>query len=145
LLRGPGVVGYAYRLERGKRIFMHREIMQTPPGLVADHKDHNPLHNRRSNLWNCTAQENQHNRRYTRSRSGFAGVYPYGKKWQARVHQGKKIIYREVFDDKVEAAKARDRKAYELFGPFIYLNFPDEIHAEAGRCLPAPGVTRVPC
>ena len=40
------------------------------------------------------------------------------------------LLAREVFEDKVQAAKARDRKAYELFGPFAYLNFPDEIHAE---------------
>ena len=26
---------------------MHREIMQTPPGQVAHHEDHNPLNNRR--------------------------------------------------------------------------------------------------
>ena len=32
-----------------------------------------------------------------------------------------------LFDNEVEAAKARDRKAYELAGPFAYLNFPDEI------------------
>jgi hypothetical protein len=145
LLRGPGVVGYAYRVERRRRIFMHREIMQTPPGLVADHKDHNPLHNRRSNLRNCRPEENQRNRRRARSRSGFVGVYPQGKKWRAEIQSGGKIVYREVFEDKVQAAKARDRKAYELFGPCVYLNFPDEIHAKAGRCLPAPGVTRVPC
>ena len=43
------------------------------------------------------------------------------------VFSGGKVVYREVFEDKVEAAKARDRKAYELFGPFAYLNFPEEI------------------
>ena len=29
------------------------------------------------------------------------------------------------FDTKIEAAKARDRKAYELHGEFAYLNFPE--------------------
>ena len=43
-----------------------------------------------------------------------------------------------LFDD-VEAAKARDRKAYEFEGEFAYLNFPDEIrrtedrHRKTGR------------
>ena len=32
------------------------------------------------------------------------------------------------FDDEVEAAKAYDRKAHELFKDFAYLNFPDEIN-----------------
>ena len=29
-------------------------------------------------------------------------------------------------DDEVEAAKARDRKAYELHGEYAYLNFPED-------------------
>jgi hypothetical protein len=133
LLSGQGVVGYAYRVERGKKIFMHREIMQTPPGLVADHIDHNPVNNRRCNLRNCTPQENQRNRRRVRNQSGFVGVYPYGKKWRAQIRDGGKIVYQKVFADKIEAAKARDRKAYQLFGPFACLNFPDEIPA-GGTC-----------
>jgi hypothetical protein len=117
------------RAERGKMIMMHREIMQTPPDKVVDHKDHNPTNNCCWNLRNCTRLENHHNRRFVRNKSGFIGVYPYGKRWKALIHSGGKVMYQEVFDDKVEAAKARDRKAYELFGPFAYLNFPDEIHS----------------
>ena len=30
------------------------------------------------------------------------------------------------YDTAVEAAKARDRKAYELLGEFAYLNFPED-------------------
>ena len=89
------------------------------------------------NLRNCTRQQNSCNRRPGRNQSGFVGVHPYGKKWLAKIHSGGKIVYREVFDDKVEAAKARDRKAYELFGPFAYLNFPEEIPA-AEAAPPAP-------
>ena len=39
----------------------------------------------------------------------------------------RRTIYLGLFDDEAEAAKARDRKAYELAGEFAYLNFPDEI------------------
>jgi hypothetical protein len=85
---------------------------------------------------NCTRQENQRNRRIVHNKSGFVGVSPYGKKWRAQIRSGGKVVYREVFDDKVEAAKARDRKAYELFGPFAYLNFPEEIHG--GESCPCP-------
>jgi len=38
-----------------------------------------------------------------------------------------------LFDDDVEAAKARDRKAYELEGEFAYLNFPDLIRRAKRR------------
>lgn len=125
---------YACRIEHGKMILMHREIMQTPPGLVVDHINHNPINNRRCNLRNCTRDQNRRNRQATHTKSGFVGVYPYGKKWQARIYADGKVVYREVFADKVEAAKARDRKAYELYGPFAYLNFPDEIRAAPVNC-----------
>jgi hypothetical protein len=123
---GRGGLYYACRAERGKMILMHREIMQPPPGMVVDHINHNPVNNRRCNLRTCTLRENHRNRRFVRNKSGFIGVYPHGKKWKAMIHSGGKVVYQEVFDDKVEAAKARDRKAFELFGPFAYLNFPDE-------------------
>jgi hypothetical protein len=129
LLGGEGGLGYAYRYEHGKKVFMHREIMQTPPGKVVDHKNHNPIDNRRSNLRNCTRQQNRCNQRPRGSKSGFVGVYPHGERWLANIWSCGKTVYREVFDDKVEAAKARDRQAYELFGAFAYLNFPDEIPA----------------
>ena len=38
-----------------------------------------------------------------------------------------KAYYLGFFDDEVEAAKARDRKAYELHGEFAYLNFPEDL------------------
>jgi hypothetical protein len=126
-LAGEGGLGYAYRVAPGKRIFMHREIMQTPPGMVAHHEDHNPINNRRGNLRNCTPQEHHRRRRRRRNQSGYLGVHPYGKRWRAQINSGGKIVYQEVFEDKVEAAKARDRKAYELFGAAACLNFPDEI------------------
>jgi hypothetical protein len=127
LLGGRSGLHYACRIERGKTIYMHREIMQTPPGMVVDHLNHNPVDNREGNLENRTQPENARNTRRGRSQSGFAGVYPYRRRWKAQIFSGGKIVYREIFDDPVEAAKARDRKAYELFGSAAYLNFPDEI------------------
>jgi hypothetical protein len=37
-----------------------------------------------------------------------------------------RTYYLGTFDDEVEAAKARDRKAYELEGQYAYLNFPED-------------------
>ena len=49
-----------------------------------------------------------------------------GDKWVARIRSHGKVYYLGFFDDEVEAAKARDRKAYELHGKFAYLNFPED-------------------
>jgi len=32
-----------------------------------------------------------------------------------------------LYDDEDEAARARDRKAYELHGEYAYLNFPEDV------------------
>ena len=53
--------GYAARQERRKTIYMHRQIMQPPDGMVVDHVNHNKLDNRRINLRPCTRRENIHN------------------------------------------------------------------------------------
>ncbi len=52
-----------------KRIWMHREINNTPDGFQTDHVNHNGLDNRRSNLKTVTASQNCENRRI-RSDSG---------------------------------------------------------------------------
>jgi len=121
--------GYAARYEKGKNLFMHREIAQPPEGMFVDHADGNRANNCRTNLRVCTREENQHNRRgEPRSGSAFKGV-SYDKcmrKWRAQCGcNGKKSKYR-FFDDEIEAARAYDLMAVEHFGEFARLNFPRE-------------------
>jgi hypothetical protein len=112
---------------RGRRtIFMHRLIMQPGPGLVVDHIDGNGLNNRRCNLRVCTAAQNRANSRPCGGSSGYVGVYPKGNKWRAGITCRGEHYYLGLFDDEVAAAKARDRKAYELHGVHAYLNFPED-------------------
>jgi hypothetical protein len=122
-----GHTHYATRREKGRKILMHREIMKPPPGKVVDHINRNGLDNREANLRNCTRFQNYQNRYWEAGKSKFRGVSPVGDKWQAVVVYNGQTIYLGLFDDEVEAAKARDRKAYELAGEYAYLNFPDEI------------------
>ncbi|NLZ05898.1 MAG: hypothetical protein GXY19_12050 [Phycisphaerae bacterium] len=67
-------------------------------------------------------------------KSQFRGVFPHGDKWQAAVSYrgGSKCL--GLFDEEVEAAKARDRKAYELAGEFAVLNFPEEAGRKTVGC-----------
>jgi hypothetical protein len=116
---------YAGRKEGYRIIPMHRDIMQPPAGMVVHHINHNGLDNRRCNLRICTPQENQRYRQLGATASGFVGVYPYGKKWRALVQRKGEVLYQEVFDDKIEAALARDNKAAELFGESARVNFPN--------------------
>ncbi|HNY80047.1 MAG: HNH endonuclease [Sedimentisphaerales bacterium] len=121
---------YACRSHRGRPISMHREIMKPPKGMVVDHINGNGLDNRRCNLRICTQLQNsQNSRRRKPGKSQFRGVFPRGEKWQAAIQHDGKPMYLGLFDEEVEAAKARDRKAYELAGEFAVLNFP----GEAGR------------
>jgi hypothetical protein len=121
---GQGKTRYAVRNCKGRRVFMHREIMKTPPGMVVDHINRNGLDNREDNLRNCTRFQNYQNRCWPAGRSQYRGVHPVGDKWQASLVYRGETLYLGLFDDEVEAAKARDRKAYELAGDFAYLNFP---------------------
>jgi len=121
--------GYAARYEKGTWILMHRQIMQPPKGMVVDHIDGNRAINCRFNLRVCTHQENMHNnRKHSRSSSRFKGVgyLKHCRKWYARVWCMGKWIWLGYFTEEVEAARACDRKAVELFGEYARPDFPRE-------------------
>ena len=124
---GPGRF-YASRATPGHaRIGMHRAIMNPPKGMVVDHINGNGLDNRRCNLRICTPRQNSCNRskhRHTKHR--FIGVQPCGKNtYQATIMHKGKTHRGGTFTDEVEAAKARDRLALKLHGPYARLNFPE--------------------
>ncbi len=125
---------YARRAPGGKVIMMHREIMKAPKDKLVDHIDGNGLNNRRCNLRFCTQQQNMQNRRPLLRTSRFKGV-SYCKnteKFHAEITRSRRKTFIGSFDDEIEAAKAYDRKAIELFGEFAYLNFPHAARANAG-------------
>ncbi len=68
--------GYAARQEKGRRLYMHRQITQAPKGMVVDHIDANRVNNCRFNLRVCTPEKNHRNQRKRRdSHSRFKGVF----------------------------------------------------------------------
>jgi hypothetical protein len=118
-------VPYACRTEKRTTVMMHRLIMQPPKGMVVDHRNGNGLDNRRGNLRVCTQEQNMQNSRGRAVRkSRFKGVFPRGDRWQATVTHHGDTDYLGLFDDEVEAAMARDRRALEVFGASAWLNLP---------------------
>jgi hypothetical protein len=121
--------GYAARFDKRKTIFMHRQIMRPPKEMVVDHLDGNKVNNCRLNLRVCTCAENNRNRgKHSDAYSAYKGV-TYNKakhKWVAKCYYHGEPIWLGYFDSEVEAARAYDRKAVELFGEFARLNFPRE-------------------
>jgi hypothetical protein len=117
---------YAMGRKGRKYVYMHREIMRPRKGYFVDHIDGNGLNNCRSNLRVCTQRQNQANQRPRNGSSRFVGVSRHGNKWAAQITWRGECFYLGLFEDEVEAAKARDRKAYELHGEHAYLNFPED-------------------
>jgi hypothetical protein len=121
-----GMVYAMRRDKKGRTVYMHRQIAGARKGSTVDHKNCRIWDNRRCNLRSCTSRQNQMNKGPHGGSSGFVGVYPRGDQWEAGITSRGKHYYLGRFDDPVAAAKARDRKAYELHGEFAYLNFPED-------------------
>jgi len=101
-------------------VHMHCDIMG---GKLIDHIDGNGLNNQRSNLRFCTKSQNSMNAKpYRNKTSKYKGVSRApGRTSFALAVNG---MYIGSFRSEIEAAKAYDIKAKELFGQFARLNFP---------------------
>ena len=81
--------------------------------------------NRIINLRECTPKQNGANRGVNKNNtSGYKGVtFDNGhKRWRARLGTGGVEYYLGLYDCKIEAAKAYNVKALEMFGEFAWLN-----------------------
>jgi len=105
-------------------LYMHRLIMNTPKGMVVDHKYHNGLDNRKKYLRNCTNQQNLMNALSKGGTSQYKGVawVIKKKKWMASIMINGKNKHIGYFHEEKAAAQAYDIMARKLFGEFAYFN-----------------------
>lgn len=114
------------KLGKRKTIYMHREILNAPPEVDVDHRNHCGLDNRNTNIRICTRSQNNQNQEAMRGEtSKYKGVYWHKKaqKWHSQIKYNKKKIYLGLFNNEIKAAIAYDNKAKELFGEFAKTNF----------------------
>jgi hypothetical protein len=142
--KGPQArTGYAQRVEirNGKRyiIYMHRLIMNTPPGQEVDHKDRNGCHNWRENMRNCTHAENSENQsKQIIASSKYKWVFWHkaSNKWTANIGVNGRLFFLGTFRSDIAAAIAYNRAARKYFGGFANLNNIDEanINIDEFKC-----------
>jgi hypothetical protein len=105
----------------GRKMYMHREIMQPASHVEVDHIDGDGLNNLRENLRVATASQNAKNRRALRfGVSGLKGVVWHvgTQKWQAQIGVNGRTVYLGLFDSAENAAAAYAAASIRMHGVF---------------------------
>lgn len=118
-----------YRDGKHTGIQLHRLVMNAPPGMEVDHRNHDYCDNRKSELRLATRTQNEVNKRKLPSQSSqFKGVSRYRDAWQASVRANGKSKHLGYCpgtpQGEIDCAKRYDAAARELHGDFALLNFP---------------------
>lgn len=124
------VIGRIRENGRRRTVQLSHTILTPAPGFVVDHKNGDPLDNRRQNLRVCTQGNNSKNRKRNKhSRSRYKGVRwrRSRRKWAAIIITDGRYKWLGTFDSEEEAARAYDAAARILHGEFARLNFPDAV------------------
>lgn len=117
--------------EKGRWIpvTLHRLLKGFPKGVEIDHRDGNKHNYQLSNLRIATHQQNARNRprQNNNMSSKYKGVtwHKDRNKWVARLQVLNKNLYCGIFSSEEDAARAYDKKAKQIFGKFVKLNFND--------------------
>ncbi len=116
--------GYEGPRKTRRAIYMHRFIMRAQAGQEVDHGNRNGLDNRRENLRFCNEAQNSANQKLSvMNTTGFKGVTHLANKyWVGQIHHQHRHIHLGMFPTAIDAARAYDAKALELFGEFARTN-----------------------
>lgn len=121
-----------YDVGISRTVYMHRLIMNAAKGITVDHRDHNTLDNRRSNLRLATRSQQAFNTKIqARNTSGHRGV-SFCKRtgmWMVRMTVDGKFIWLGRHESLAEAIDVYDSAAMVHHGDFRYLTggFPVEV------------------
>ena len=119
--------GYVFRTDGLKEQSMHRMIKGILRGFEMDHRNGDPLDNRKKNLRFCTRQQNAMNKkRRSDNTNRFKGVWSNKTKlnpWSAKIKISGKQIHLGCFATEEEAARSYNKAAKNLFSKFAILNF----------------------
>lgn len=111
--------GYVASSMRQGSVYLHRLLLNAPPEMEVDHKNHNKRDNRKGNLRLCTSQQNNAHRVVAgNSTSRFKGVHRNGNRFAA--HGAGKHLGN--FKTPEEAARVYNIWALERYGEFACLN-----------------------
>ena len=114
---------YASFHEAGRAKKVHRIILNPPPGVLVDHRNHDCTDNRRANLRFATPHENGANSKLSKANtSGHVGVtwFRRDQKWMAQLKKNYKVRFLGYFTEKADAIAARKAAELEHFGEFAY-------------------------
>jgi hypothetical protein len=117
-----------YGRKGSPKIYMHRMILGLTVGdkREGDHKNHDTLDNRRSNLRIAKRGENARNQLRRRdNKSGYKGVTwsKHHKRWRAFIGLGKKRYeWLGNYQTAYQAAAAYNEAAARIYGEYAQLN-----------------------
>ena len=104
---------YAFtNCEKGKKMYLHRFIMDCPEDKVIDHKNGNTLDNRKRNLKICTQRQNNQNKKMSNNNtSGYRNIYwnKINNTWDIQIKHKRIGQFKELED----AVKARNKYLVE--------------------------------
>ena len=117
--------GYARSsLSGSSTVYLHRVIVGAQPGQIVDHANRDILDCRRQNLRFCTHAENSTNATQYVNAIGYRGVTKWHHRFGVQISSNRRRMFVKGFRTAEDAARAYDRMAMALHGPFAVLNFP---------------------
>jgi hypothetical protein len=121
---GTKYAEHSYRLNGRKDNFSMHQLVMLFPEKDIDHINGNGLDNRKENLRLCSNSQNHMNIPKMRGNfsSKYKGVSRRGKKWRATIRKNGQHKEIGLFTTELDAAKAYDCAAIDLFGAFASVN-----------------------